>query len=412
MALRYLFIDFDSFYASVEQAYAPRLRERPVAVVPSLNVDTTSCIAASYEAKAQGVKTGTSVREARALCPKIQFVQAKHEKYVAIHNKIHQTIHKIIFVDAVLSIDEMYGRLPPKWQSPQMATEKAQAIKQALKQSLGTTITASIGIASNRFIAKLASKMNKPDGLKLIEQETLPEALSPLDLSDITGIGKRMQLRLNQHGIFDVASLCQADRSQLHRIWGSIEGDRFWYALRGIALPEVPSQKRSIGHSHVLPPALRSESGALATLHRMLEKACHRLRMNRYFASHLLLQVKFGFEWPWSHEIRCAPSQDTLNFGKLLDVLWQTRPQPTPKPTKVSVTLMGLIHASNHTPSLFETPQERQRAKLLQTLDQIKERYGSRSIYYGNAMLAQKMTEAAPMRIAFNHIPDLTIERD
>ena len=90
MALRYLFIDFDSFYASVEQAYAPNLRGQPVAVVPSLNVDTTSCIAASYEAKALGIKTGTSVREARALCPKINFVQAKHEKYVAIHNKIHK----------------------------------------------------------------------------------------------------------------------------------------------------------------------------------------------------------------------------------------------------------------------------------------------------------------------------------
>ena len=144
----------------------------------------------------------------------------------------------------------------------------------------------------------------------------------------------------------------------------------------------------------------------------MLEKACHRLRMNRYFASHLLVQVKFGFEWPWSQEIRCAPSQDTLNLGQLLDLLWQTRPQTAPKPTKVSVTVMGLIHANNHTPSLFETAEERQRAKLLQTLDQIKERYGSRSIYYGKAMLAQKMPEAAPMRIAFNHIPDLSIERD
>ncbi len=412
MALRYLFIDFDSFYASVEQAYAPNLRGQPVAVVPSLNVDTTSCIAASYEAKALGIKTGTSVREARALCPKINFVQAKHEKYVAIHNKIHKTIHEILFVDAVLSIDEMYGRLPPKWQSPQIAKEKAHAIKKALKRHLGSEITASIGIAPNRFIAKLASKMDKPDGLRLIDEKELPEALAPLDLSEITGIGKRMRLRLNQHGIFDVPSLCQADRQTLHRIWGSIEGDRFWYALRGIPLPEVPSQKRSIGHSHVLPPALRSESGALATLHRMLEKACHRLRMNRYFASHLLVQVKFGFEWPWSHEIRCAPSQDTLNFGQLLDLLWQTRPQRAPKPTKVSVTLMGLIHANNHTPSLFETAEERQRAKLLQTLDQIKERYGSRSIYYGKAMLAQKMTEAAPMRIAFNHIPDLSIERD
>ena len=97
--------------------------------------------------------------------------------------------------------------------------------------------------------------MDKPDGLRLIDEKELPEALAPLDLGEITGIGKRMRLRLNQHGIFDVPSLCQANRQTLHRIWGSIEGDRFWYALRGIALPEVPSQKRSIGHSHVLPPA-------------------------------------------------------------------------------------------------------------------------------------------------------------
>ena len=78
MALRYLFIDFDSFYASVEQQLQPQLRGRPVGVVPSLGVDTTSCIAASYEAKAHGVKTGTAVREARYLCPEIVFVEAKH----------------------------------------------------------------------------------------------------------------------------------------------------------------------------------------------------------------------------------------------------------------------------------------------------------------------------------------------
>ena len=143
MALRYLFIDFDSFYASVEQQSMPKLRNRPVAIVPSLNVATTCCIAASYEAKAYGIKTGTSVREALTLCPKIYLIEAKHEKYVAIHKKIRKTIHEILFVDAVLSIDEMYGRLPIKWQSPAIATEIAYNIKEALKKAVGSHITAS-----------------------------------------------------------------------------------------------------------------------------------------------------------------------------------------------------------------------------------------------------------------------------
>lgn len=412
MALRYLFIDFDSFYASVEQESDPHLRGQPIAIVPSINVETTSCIAASYEAKHYGVKTGVPVRQARVLCPKIKFVQANHEKYVAIHNLITKTINEVIFVDEVLSIDEMYGRLPPKWQSPKIAIEKAEAIKASLKKAIGPCITASIGIAPNRFIAKLASKMKKPNGLMLIDHPQLPQALDSLDLSDITGIGARMLIRLKNQGILNVASLCQADRSTLHRIWGSIEGDRFWYALRGIALPEQGTNKRSFGHSHVLPPQLRTFHGAFSTLHRMLEKACHRLRMNNYFTGHLILHVKFGFEWRWGQEVRCSPTQDTLTLARLMNMLWETRPSMAPNPTKVSVTLMGLIHAQNHTPSLFETSEEQQRAKLLQAIDQIKQRYGSRSIYYGTAMIAQKTAEAAPMRIAFNHIPDLSIERD
>ena len=102
MSLRYLFIDFDSFYASVEQQFQPELRGRPVGIVPSLGVETTCCIAASYEAKAYGVKTGTGVREARYLCPGIVFVEAGHSNYVRVHERIKKLIHEIIYVDAVL----------------------------------------------------------------------------------------------------------------------------------------------------------------------------------------------------------------------------------------------------------------------------------------------------------------------
>ena len=93
-------------------------------------------------------------------------------------------------------------------------------------------------------------------------------------------------------------------------------------------------------------------------------------------------------------------------------LIWETRPKEAPSPSKVSVSLMGLIHARNHTPSLFETQKDKKQLKLLRTLDLIKSRYGSRSIYYANSLIAQKNLSAAPLRIAFNHIPDINIERD
>lgn len=412
MALRYLFIDFDSFYASVEQELNPLLRGQPVAIVPTLKSDKTCCIAASYEAKAHGIKTGTSVSEARSILPNIHLIQSNSDKYVAIHKNIVKTIHDIMFVDQVLSIDEMYGRLPPKWQPPQIASLKAKEIKSALKKQIGRNITASIGIAPNRFIAKLASKIDKPNGLVLIDHENLPQALDTLELSDITGIGSQMLIRLRNSGITDIKSLCLADRSKLQRIWGSIEGDRFWYSLHGIDIPEKPTNKRTIGHSHVLPPSLRSTSGAFSTLHRMLEKACHRLRVTGYFTGHLVLQVKFGFEWRWNQEIKCGHTQDTRALSRLLNLLWESRPVMAPKPTKVAVTLTDLIHTRNYTPSLFETEEDRRQSELLRIMDDIKKNYGNRSLYYANSMMAQKSTESAPMRIAFNHIPDLNIESD
>jgi|TARA_B100001094_G_C17660673_1_gene544052 DNA polymerase-4 len=144
----------------------------------------------------------------------------------------------------------------------------------------------------------------------------------------------------------------------------------------------------------------------------MLEKACHRLRVTGYFTGHLVLQVKFGFEWRWNQEIKCGHTQDTRALSRLLNLLWESRPVMAPKPTKVAVTLTDLIHTRNYTPSLFETEEDRRQSELLRIMDDIKKNYGNRSLYYANSMMAQKSTESAPMRIAFNHIPDLNIESD
>ncbi|MEM1223001.1 MAG: DNA polymerase [Verrucomicrobiota bacterium] len=412
MSLRYLFIDFDSFFASVEQQLQPELRGQPVGVVPSLGVETTCCIAASYEAKAYGIKTGTGVREARHLCPQIRFAKGNHRAYVEVHNQIKKLVHEVIYVDEVLSIDEMYGRLPPQWQSREIARSKALEIKDALKTRLGPYIRASIGIAPNRFIAKLASKMEKPNGLVILDFEDLPKALYQVEISDITGIGPGMLRRLHSARIMDMKGLYAASRRKLHKIWGSVEGDRMWYALRGIHLPSWETNTRTISHSHVLPPRFRNTRGAHATLHRMLQKACRRLRAMDYFAGRLIVNVKFGFENRWCMEAPTFPTQDSIILAKMLNQLWETRPSDLPEPTKVSVILTKLIHGRNHTPSLFPEDNNTRRMQLQHTMDSINKKHGNRMIYYANAMEAQQSADAAPMRIAFTHIPDLELEAD
>jgi DNA polymerase-4 len=412
MGLRYLFIDFDSFFASVEQQLQPELRGKPVGVVPSLQVETTCCIAASYEAKAFGVKTGTGVREARAMCPGIVFVEACHTNYIKLHQQIKRLIHQIIYVDAVLSIDEMYGRLPPHWQPLEVARAKATEIKAALATEIGPHIRASIGLAPNCFLAKLASKLEKPNGLTTLDFHELPEKLYRFNLSDITGIGRSMERRLHTARIMDMEALCSASRRKLHRIWGGIEGDRMWYALRGVEVPAVETKRSTIGHSHVLPPKLRSFHGAHATLHRMLQKACLRLREMNYFTGHLSLSIKFGFEFEWGAQTHCFPTQDSVVLGKLLNELWAQHPMEQPEPTKVSITLAKLEPLATHTPSLFAEDNQPRRMELQHAMDQINKRFGGRTLYYADAMEAQRSGEAAPMRIAFNHIPDLELERD
>ena len=412
MALSYLFIDFDSFFASVEQQYQPELRGQPVGVVPSLGVETTCCIAASYEAKAFGVKTGTAVREARYLCPGIVFVEAGHANYIRVHEQIKTLIHEIIYVEAVLSIDEMYGKLPRHWQPPEVALAKAMEIKAALAQGIGSHIRASIGLAPNRFLAKLASKLEKPDGLTTMDFDEIPEKLYRFELSDITGIGRRIEQRLHSARIMDMEALCAASKRKLHRIWGGIEGDRMWYALRGVEVPPVETQRSTIGHSHVLPPRLRSFHGAQATLHRMLQKACLRLRAMDYFAGHLLVGVKFGFDLRWEAQTYCFPTQDSVVLGRLLNALWAQHPSDAPEPTKVSVTLARLEPLGSHTPSLFAEDNQPRRMQLQHAMDTVNKRFGGRTLYYADAMEAQRSSEAAPMRIAFNHIPDLELERD
>jgi len=206
MTLRSLLVDFNSYFASVEQQVEPRLRGKPLGVVPMM-ADTTVCIAASIEAKKFGVKTGTKVGDAKKMCPGIEFVVARHELYIDFHHRAVAVVDSFAPVRAVLSIDEMDCELTGRWREPERAMKIARDVKAGLSSRIGECLRTSIGIGPNTFIAKTASDMVKPDGLVMIQKSELPDRLFELPVRALSGVGKQMEKRLAQFKIHTVRDL-------------------------------------------------------------------------------------------------------------------------------------------------------------------------------------------------------------
>ena len=399
MELRSLFIDFNSYFASVEQQDEPALRGKPVGVVPVM-ADSTCCIAASYEAKRYGVKTGTLVRDAKRLCPGIRLVPARPAVYVGYHHRLLELINRHIPVAHVGSIDEMACELLGR----ERERAHAIAIARALKADLAAefpAIRASIGIAPNAFLAKTATDMQKPDGLVVLEAADLPWALHRLELRDLCGIGPAMEKRLHRLGIRSVEQLCSAPIRVLHKAWGSVEGDRFHRRLRGEHLPEpAPHGASSISHSHVLPPELRHAAGAETVLKKLLQKAAARMRHGKLMARRLQAKIKYLDAPSWKESAYCNDCDDTRALLGHLDELLAHRPRHG-RPLAVSVVLWDLCERSGTTDDLFAAGGQSAPSPLDPILDRINARFGAQKIGYASAR-----TAAAPMRIAFNRIPD------
>ncbi len=402
MRLRYLFVDMNSYFASVEQQLRPELRNRPIAVIPML-AETTCCIAASYEAKSFGVKTGTRVAEARQLCPQIQFVEARPEKYIETHHAIVDAVESCLPAPVVLSIDEMVCQLRGPDQDEDVAVELALAIKQAIRTRVGETLRCSAGIGPNRMLAKLAGDLQKPDGLTVIHPADLPDRLYGLKLDDFPGIGSRMALRFRQAGVTTVERLCDLTAAEMIRLWGSpVHGTAWYRLLRGEDVPPPPTRRRSLGHSHVLPPDSRTPAGSRAVLMRLVHKAAGRLRQTGYWARRVAIAVTLMGGDDWQAHTAVPLCQDTLTVLETVSRLWERRPPG--KPLKVGVTLEELVSRENAAPSLFES--DRKRRSLSQAMDVLNTRFGIHSVYFG-AMHGQQTRNHT--RIAFTRIPDLSL---
>ncbi len=411
MILNWLYLDLNSYFASVEQQLQKQLRNKPIAIVPTMT-DATCAIAASYEAKAYGIKTGTMIYKAKKLCPELICIEANHENYVTYHHKILTEINKYIPIEIISSIDEVACKLIGNQKQEHQARQLAKTIKKGIQKNVGEYIRCSIGIAPNRFLAKTASNLEKPDGLQILYSKDIPERIKHFKLSDLTGIGRAMEYRLNKSGILSISELYNISPKHMRKIWGNVQGEKFWYMLRGKEITDIRTERKTIGHSHVLEPKWRPTESAEKVMSRLLLKAASRLRRMEYYSSKLTLSIRTekGLRLEGkSIFYRACDNKKILEESKKI---WKKliKKKEIKKIKKISVTLYNLTKKTELQPELFQHFDEKiilntdRFEKLSQTMDNINTRFGRDSVTLGE--LPNKIKSFSGTRIAFTRIPD------
>jgi DNA polymerase-4 len=417
--VKWLFLDLNSYFASVEQQDQPHLRGKPVAVLPSMT-DATCAIAASYEAKAYGIKTGTKIYEAKKMCPSLICVQADPKKYVEYHHKILAATDTVLPINKVWSVDEFDCHLLGRERTPENAIQIAERVKDALHHHVGEYINCSIGLAPNSFLAKVGTEIQKPDGLVCLTPENLPGPLLNLQLTDLPGINIAMLERLHKARITTMEQLWHTAPKECRAIWRSVQGERFWYWLHGYDVPYQKTKPSMIGHSRMLDPSLRGIDATRQMARRLLFKACYRLRRKGYCARTLAFKVRFIGGGKWGN-VRDFPATDNpFAIMTHLDSLWDEMTAccfddtlPSNRKMiflKVSTLLLGLVEPHNITNDLFETEiietkeKNLKQQQLASALDGLQKKYNKETVWLG--VVPKTLAGNVGTKIAFNRVPD------
>jgi DNA polymerase IV len=370
-----LHADLDSFYASVEQRDDPRLRGRPVIVGAGV------VLAASYEAKACGVRTAMGGRQARALCPEAVVVSPRMQAYADASKAVFAVFDDTTPLVEPMSIDEAFLDVRGLYQIRGSPTEIAVRLRADVRARVGLPIT--VGVARTKFLAKVASAVGKPDGLLVIPVEGELAFLRPLPVQRLWGVGRATTAKLHARGISTVADIADLDERALISMLGPAAG-RHLRALSHNLDPrpvQVGRRRRSIGSQSALGRRPLSASELDERLTGLVDRVCRRLRSANRVCRTVVLRLRFDdFSRATRSHTLPAPTADTVVVLSALRLLLSAcagliRDQGI---TLVGVTLANLDHADA---VQLELPFARRDSRCLdQVVDRVRDRYGTRSI--------------------------------
>jgi DNA polymerase-4 len=327
-------IDMDAFYASVEQMDNPALRGKPVAVGGSENRGVVS--AASYEARKFGVRSAISGVLAKKYCPEIIFVRPRFDRYKEISSKIHQIFYEYTDLVEPLSLDEAYLDVTHNKKGNPSASLLAQEIRERILKEVG--LTASAGISVNKFVAKIASDINKPNGQKTVNPDEILSFLEELPIRKFYGVGKVTTEKMYQLGIFTGTDLKSKSEEFLEKHFGK-SGSFYYKVVRGIHNSEVKSNRitKSVAAEHTFDVNLSSEIFMLEQLERIAVSLEKRLKKHNISGKTVTLKIKYS-DFTQQTRSKTLPyfiSDKSLILETVEELLYQER-------MKDSVRLLGI----------------------------------------------------------------------
>ncbi len=396
-----LFIDINSCFATIEQQYNPKLRGKPIAI--AAYTGPTGCvIAASVEAKKLGIKTGFRVKEAQKICPNIIIMEPNPFRYRAVHKKLKELLYTYTPKIIPKSIDEFCIDIEKTPAEKVGAVKTALAIKRDIKTKVGDWITVSIGIGPNEFLAKTASNLEKPDGLRVIDKSNFQQVFSKLKLTDLCGIKSANASRLAAKKIFTVLNFYNANIKELCTAFGSIDGYYWHMRIHGwdMATSSQPQEiKKSFGNSFALPGKLQKKEDLAPVLYELVEKTATRLRREGYKAKSFSLNINYRDGTLWKdHKNTGKYTDETAEIYRLMFKLLAKCPHE--KPIRVlAETCFKVAKTSQKQLGLFEsTSTAEKRDALYDAIDKINLKHGDMTIKPAELLKAKNF---AKDRIAF-----------
>ena len=388
-------IDLNSCFATVEQQARPRLRGRPVAVV-NRRTENTMIVTASYEAKAMGVTLGMRLRDAQKLCPGLVGLESDPPKYRYVYRQLLAIMEDYSAHVRMKSIDE--GVIDFSETSPEVVQrgleEIGYEIKHRLKTEIGCAMRCNVGIATNRFLAKTAASLHKPDGLDRIDANNLRATLATLELEDLTGIAHRNHARLSSVGILTPLDFLDADEETLRRVvFKSICGTEWHQRLRGWEVDKRDFPMRSAGRQYVLERYKMSQPEIMQRLHNLCESVGEKVRSQGLVARGVSVHAR-SYEHGYWHARHMAelPFFSNQAIFEQAKVLFTAAPYPL---KEIGVSCYELSEPNDRQLSIFGDELARERA-VTSAIDEVNQRFGTRTIHSADTLQTHMMRQKIP----------------
>lgn len=381
-----LHVDMDAFYASVEVREQPGLVGRPVIVGGSPR-GRGVVSAANYEARRFGIHSAMPTARAMRLCPEAVCLPGRMSLYASVSRQIRDIFNRYSPLVEPLSLDEAFLDVTDSQRLFGSAAEIANAIKQAIRNEL--SLVASVGIAPNKFIAKIASDLDKPDGFVEVMPEEVQAFLDPLPVSRIWGVGKATGKELDRLGISTIAQLRQQSEAVLQDRFGKF-GNQLWRLANGMDDRPVisDSEAKSISNETTFDSDISNRDTLRAWLMELTEQVCWRLRQHDLFGRTVQIKLRFAdfSTITRSHTLPEATQQTKQVWQAVMALFDKAMQSESRRLRLVGVGVSGLSDEAQRPQvqtDMFEQPKDTRQTQLDEVADAIKSRFGSSGIRRG-----------------------------